>query len=101
MLNTNQKNSLKQWLPFAEKLSIFLVVVVGLAWLFGARPLPPPAKRAYHFKGEFCGLELWEYSANGNEVAIWSEWTTNFGNSGPIHMLCVRTGTVAEFVNKK
>jgi len=103
MQNTIQPPALsrrKQVIVFLEHFSWFALIAIGLAWLLGVRPPPPPAARSYHFRGEFCGVELWEYSAEGNEMAIWAEWTTNFGNSGPPHVLVVRTGTVAQFVTK-
>jgi hypothetical protein len=55
------------------------------------------SKRAYHFKGTLGGHELWEYSANGDEIAIWGEWVTNYPD---VHLV-MRTGTVHQLMTEQ
>lgn len=73
------------------------LLTVLIAWLLGVRPRKRDQQKLYHFRGEFCGVELWEYSAAGNEIAIWADWHTNYNG---VHLV-MRTNTVENYVREK
>jgi len=78
---------------------LIAAIACAVAWVWRGRAIKSEPM-SYYFRGEFCGVQLWEYSAHGQDVAIWAEWTTNFANSGPPHVLVVRTSTVAQYLRK-
>jgi hypothetical protein len=71
--------------------------MVLCAWVWQKWTGWEASKRTYHFKGTLGGHDLWEYSAKGDEVAIWSDWVTNWPD---VHLV-VRTGTVHQLMMEK
>jgi len=65
----------KKKLQIIEYSLLLMLIPVVIAWFTRVNHKPTPM--TYHFKGEFCGQTLWEYSASGNEVAIWADFFTN------------------------
>lgn len=88
---------MKEFLNFAERFLALCLVISLCMWAYQKWIGYEQSKRAYHFKGTFCGMELWEYSARGDEVAIWADWVTNWPE---VHIV-MRTGTVHQFVTEK
>lgn len=87
---------MKQFLGVCEFICYCAFFALAVAYLFGVRPLSDKGgeTRVYHFKGVFCGVELWEYSARGDAVTIWSDFVTNGDLS--VHVV-IRTNTYDEF----
>jgi len=88
----------KTFLVILERACYLMGAAMVGAWLMGARPAKKGDVKTYHFKGEFCGVELWEYSARGDAVAIWADFITN-GNM-MVHVV-VRTNTYDGYLRSR
>jgi hypothetical protein len=88
---------MKDFLNFAEKFLALCLVVVLSMWGYQKAIGWKPETAVYHFKGTFGGKTLWEYSARGDDVAIWGIWSTNYPDLS-LHMV---TGTVHQLVTQK
>lgn len=87
----------KAFLTILERVCYLLAAGCVGAWVMGARPAKNGEVKTYHFKGEFCGVELWEYSARGDSVAIWADFVTN----GPTVHVVVRTNTYDGYLQSR
>jgi len=86
---------MKQGLQIIERFLILGFVACISVFIWQKLHPVTPAK-IYKFRGVFCGMELWEYSASGSSIAIWPEFQTNATEIG----IVIRTNTVDEFVKR-
>jgi len=92
------KRRIQLLIPYGEKFSYLIGAAVLGAWIWGARPIPDSGPKSYHFKGEFCGVTLWEYSARGDALTIWTDFVTN--SDLTVH-LTVRSNSYEGFLRAK
>lgn len=81
-----------------SKLEIFGLLFVVVLWAAHYyQKAGTDGVKTYHFKGEFCGVELWEYSARGDALAIWTEWVTNYPH---VHVV-LRTNRIENWLKQR
>jgi len=80
---------------------LLIVCLVACVGVFVWRKFKPPVERFYKFRGEFCGIELWEYSATGAAQTIWVDWQTNVNEDGILIRPVVKTNTFEEYLRQQ
>jgi len=90
---------MKTFLAVAEKLLIVAMIACSGVWAWNRTKKPQP--KVYKFRGEFCGVELWEYSASGSAQAIWCDFQTNVTEDGIVIRSIVKTNTYEGYLKSR
>lgn len=91
---------MKTGLLVAERFATISLVACAVVWGWN-KTHPKQPERIYKFRGEFCGVELWEYSASGAAVTIWNEFQTNVTQDGIVIRSIVKTNTYENYLKSR